>query len=136
MCKHVDDLKITGERAVVEWIVKKIQEVFGPLVVQWHSFTNCGIRHIQDSTSKEVTLDQEEYIAALKPIIHSDVRDKTSEALACQPVQDLFMSLLGAVAYALLTRTDAAVFVAALQRVTGKCLYIHCLLYTSDAADE
>ena len=35
------------------------------------------------------------------------------------------MSLLGAVAYALMTRIDVAVFVCALQRVTSKPQIIH-----------
>ena len=125
MAKHVDDLKISGPVRVVEWIVSEIQKVFGDLIVQWHTFTNCGVRHIQDRISKAITLDQEEYIAAMKPIVHDDLKGVSSESLASQPLQELFMSLLGAAAYALLTRPDAAVFIAALQRVSGKCKIIH-----------
>ena len=47
MAKHVDDLKLTGKQ-ITEWVLQQIQEVFGEWKIEWHSFTNCGLRHIQD----------------------------------------------------------------------------------------
>ena len=70
MTKHVDDLKMAGLRATILWIIEQLEKVFGKLKVEWHTFTNCGVRHIQDLATKSITLDQEEYIAALKPIVH------------------------------------------------------------------
>ena len=29
LAKHVDDLKLTGKRKVIEWVLLQIQEVFG-----------------------------------------------------------------------------------------------------------
>ena len=48
MAKHVDDLKLTGKKKVIEWVLQQIQEVFGELKIEWYSLTNCGLRHIQD----------------------------------------------------------------------------------------
>ena len=62
MTKHVDDLKICGTKEAVTWILGKIEEVFGQLKIEWHEFTNCGIRHSQDPKTKQVKLDQMEYI--------------------------------------------------------------------------
>ena len=73
VAKHVDDLKIAGERQWIEWLAKQLEATFGPLKLVFHEFTNCGVRHIQNKTTKEITLDQVEYIAALKPIQHMDL---------------------------------------------------------------
>ena len=62
MAKHVDDLKLCGEYNVIVDVLAKIQKVFGELKIEWNNFTNCGVRHRQDTTTKEVTLDQDDYI--------------------------------------------------------------------------
>ena len=67
MAKHVDDFKPTGKKKVIEWVLQQIQEVFGELKVEWYTVTNCGLRHVQDSITFLVTLDQEEYIKNMKP---------------------------------------------------------------------
>ena len=65
---HVDDLKLTGEKSTIMEIVGHLQRTFGELIVQWHTFTNCGIRHIQDPETMEISSEQCEYIAALKQL--------------------------------------------------------------------
>jgi hypothetical protein len=121
----VDDLKITGERETILKVLKFIQDVFGELKIEWFTFTNCGLRHIQDPKTFGITLDQEEYIKNIKPIIHEDLKGRSSDSECSQELIQLFMSLLGAVAYALMTRIDVAVFICALQRVTHKPKVIH-----------
>ena len=125
LTKHVDDLKIIGDKAWIEWLVKQLEAVFGPLKLSWNKFTNCGVRHIQDPTTKSISLDQIEYIAALKPITHADLAKAPSEAEASPALQELYRSLLGAVAFCSLTRVDGAVFIVALQRHSGKAKNIH-----------
>ena len=39
MAKHVDDLKLTGKKKVIEWVLRQIQEVFGELKIGMHSLT-------------------------------------------------------------------------------------------------
>ena len=106
---HVDDLKLTGEEHVIKEIVDHLEAVFGKLILQWHKFTNCGVRHIQDPSTYVITLDQVEYIAALKPLNHPSIKGaKLTDTI----LPDLFLqfsSLRGAVAYTLLTRTDVCV---------------------------
>ena len=70
-------------------------------------------------------MDQIEYLAALKPIKLENMRTLESDAEVTETVLQLFMSLLGAVAYGILTRIDVAVIVVALQRAAHKCKYIH-----------
>ena len=125
VAKHVDDLKLAGERQWIEEVCKILEATFGPLKLVWNEFTNCGVRHLQDKVTKEITLDQTEYIAALKPIEHVDLVKASSEALATDTVQELYRSLLGAVAFCSLTRVDAAVFIVALQRQSGKATNLH-----------
>ena len=126
MAKHVDDLKLTGVREVVVKVLEQIQAVFGKLKIDWNNFTNCGVRHRQDTTTKEVLLDQEEYIKGIKVIEHPDLTGKQPEELACTELHQQFWSVCGALAYAVLTRPDIAVFVAALQRMSHAPTVIHC----------
>ena len=71
MAKHVDDLKLTGQRQVVEQILQQLEKVFGKLKIEWNNFTNCGIRHRQDSATKSVALDQDTYAQTLRTISHT-----------------------------------------------------------------
>ena len=48
MAKHVDDLKIAGDKKTVIWILQQIEKVFGKLKIEWNNFTNCGIKHQQN----------------------------------------------------------------------------------------
>ena len=107
------------------WIVGKLEVVFGKLKIEWHNFTNCGVRHIQDPTTLTITLDQVEYIEALKPIDPVHIRGKDPETSLDAALELLFRSLLGAVAFAVLTRMDIAVFVVALQRMAAKATILH-----------
>ena len=79
MTKHVDDLKVCGNKKVVTWILEKIEKVFGQLKIEWHEFTNCGIRHTQDPTTKAIKLDQFEYISKFKIIAHKDLQGRRNE---------------------------------------------------------
>ena len=125
MTKHVDDLKIAGRPAVVQQVLAEIQKVFGELKIVWKDFTNCGTRHCQDPVTKEITLDQIEYAQNLRPIAHPELKTAGNEALCSPPLHQLYMSLLGAVAYLAHTRVDALVFISALQRHNSKPQVIH-----------
>ncbi|MFM7978361.1 MAG: hypothetical protein ACKPKO_03515, partial [Candidatus Fonsibacter sp.] len=73
-------------------------------------------RHTQDKVTKAIYLDQVEYASALRTIAHSELSSKKSDEAAGVELHSLYRSLLGAVAFLLLTRIDVAVFVSALQR--------------------
>ena len=124
MTKHVDDLKITGRPDVVRHVLGEIQKVFGELKIIWHDFTNCGVRHVQCPRTKQISLDQVAFANALRPISHPQLRGKNEDP-APPDLHQLYMSLLGAVAYLAHTRADALVFISALQRFNSKPLIIH-----------
>jgi hypothetical protein len=125
MTKHVDDLKIAGEPAVVMNVLKELEKVFGELKVTWNDFTNCGVHHQQDKITKEITLDQIHYVQNLRVIVHPQLSTGQPEDFAELSLQDLYMSLIGAVAYLAHTRIDILVFVSALQRHTSKPQLMH-----------
>ena len=72
-----------------------------------------------------IELDQDEYIAALIPITHPDLVGAKAEEDATDALIQLFWSLLGAVAYSLMTQHWIAVYVIALQRETSQPKIIH-----------
>ncbi len=99
--------------------------MFGELKIEWHAFTNCGVRHIQCKITMQITLDQTEYTASLRVIIHAQLRGAKPEDLCGDELHQLYQSLLGAVAYLTHTRVDIMVFIVALQRVAAKPCIIH-----------
>ena len=76
---HVDDLKFAGDKQTIINIVDQLEQVFGKLILQWHTFTNCGIRHVQDPQTMAVTLDQFAYVSALKQIVHPAMKGANLE---------------------------------------------------------
>ena len=116
MTIHVDDLKIAGEPQVVDSILAELGRQFGELTVQRGCFTNCGTRHVQDVLTMEISLDQIEYAGALRTIEHPQMKTGRNEESCTPELHQLYMSLLGAVAYLSHTRVDLTVFIVALQR--------------------
>ena len=86
---------------------------------QVSDFVNCGVRH-QRLPNGDISMDQDEYLMALKPIRSDKLRTKKSHEACSVELQGLFGSLLGAVAYSLLTQSRISCFVIALQRATQK----------------
>ena len=125
VAKHVDDLKIAGTEAKIKWFLAKLEAVFGALTVHWDTFTNCGVRHHLDLGARTITLDQSAYIAALKPIVHSDLSSRKSDDLLSGQLYTMFRSLLGAIAWCNMTRCDIIVYVVALQRHAHKPTIMH-----------
>ena len=123
LAKHVDDIKIAGLRSVIKQIIEGIESVFGKLAYHENSFTNTGIRH--RLTPDGVRIDQDDYIQALKTIHHHDMVGADGDTATTPVVKELFWSLLGAVAFALLTQHWVAVYVVSLQRKTQAPQYIH-----------
>ena len=48
VAKHVDDLKLAGEKEWIDSVCRELESVFGPLKLIWNEFTNCGVRHLQN----------------------------------------------------------------------------------------
>jgi hypothetical protein len=123
--KHVDDIKVAAPPHVLEEFITTLYAVFGQgeLDITRESFTNCGVRHLKTPTG--YTLDQTEYLNALKPLIIPNASQLTSDLPAPPELAASFLSLLMALAYTLLTRIDLSVYVIALQRVAQAPTMIH-----------
>ena len=102
-----------------------MEAVFGKLTVLWDQFTNCGVRHLLDVPKNILTLDQTAYIAALKPIAHDGLCSMSADDLIEGLLYTMFRSLLGAIAWCMLTRADIIVYVVALQRQAHQPRVIH-----------
>ena len=125
LVKHVDDLKIAGEPAQVQKLLQALVKTFGKIEPETGSFVHCGIRHVQDPNSKELSLDQMDFLNAIKEMPYPAVRGAPSEELLDEKMSSHFLSLLMTVAFALQTRPDAAVFVIALQRACHKATVLN-----------
>ena len=87
-------------------------------------FTCVGIHHVR-SRDGTITLDQNDYISAMKPIVHPDLVGKPADEPCAETITRLYWSLLGAVAYTLLTQHRTAVYVMSLQLHTHAPKYNH-----------
>eukprot|EP00959_Pyramimonas_sp_CCMP1952_P079684 1666458-Pyramimonas_sp.AAC.1 len=43
LSKHVDDLKVAGQKKHVDQLIFHIESVFGKMKGDWEDFTNCGV---------------------------------------------------------------------------------------------
>eukprot|EP00959_Pyramimonas_sp_CCMP1952_P328606 6879696-Pyramimonas_sp.AAC.2 len=64
-----------------------------------------------------VTLDQDEYIKQLRPVQNPELTSADADAKTSKMVADMFVSLRGELAYALITEVWMMVYVVSLQRV-------------------
>ena len=106
-------------------VLKQVEKVFGELKNEWRNFNNCGVRHVQDANTKEITIYQSQYIQGIHTLTHADLSCKPAEDFCSPEMHQLYWSILGAISFATLTRVDIAVVVAALQRHSHQLKYIH-----------
>ena len=114
--KHVDDVHMTGTEKAIDHYASKVEEVFGKCKLNKHEYTNCGVRS-RRLTNGDVIMDQDDYIATLRPIVSTELTGATAEKEATKNVADLFVSLRGALAYTTLTQFWIQVYIVSLQRV-------------------
>ena len=119
MAVHADDIKIAGKPEEVHTILVALQREFVDMKLIQGNFTSCGIRHTQHQDGS-VTLYQEEYASKLRHIAHPQMSAGSTEDLCVPGLRQLYMSLLGAVAYLSHTRADSVVCISALQRHNAK----------------
>jgi len=115
-CKHVDDVSMSGIEKQIDLYQSKVESVFGTCKMNKHEFTCCAVK-FKKLGNGDVTLDQDDYIKQLRPIVSEELTGKDPNQKATQTVSDLFVSLRGALAYCLLTQFWIQVYVVALQRI-------------------
>ena len=123
--KHVDDLKPACHGDTMKQFILVLENCFGKgeLEITLHDFDCCGMRH--SLTDKGYELDQFEYIKALKPINNDQLTQGKDEDPADSFNAKLFLSLVMAMAFALMTHWDLHVYITALQRWLQNPLYKH-----------
>eukprot|EP00959_Pyramimonas_sp_CCMP1952_P048321 1008671-Pyramimonas_sp.AAC.1 len=101
--KHVDDINMDIIEDTVDKRVKRDEGTCGKCNFNKRTYTNCAVRNAKDSDGS-ATLDQDGYIKQLRLIQHRDLKSADAEAKASKMVADMFVSLSGALAYALITQ--------------------------------
>jgi hypothetical protein len=119
--KHVDDLKVAGPPDEQQRFQDCLERHFGKgeIDVSEGVFTCCGTRHTPLPGGAGYELDQIEYLAALKPIASSRLVGMSNDDAVSTDLAKLYLSLLMALAFTLITRVDLHVYVVALQRHTA-----------------
>ena len=102
--KHVDDVNMTGKEARIDTYVAEVSKVFGECKVNKPEFTSLGVR-LRKLHNGDVTMDQDEYIKTLRPIVSTELTGALAEALATKDVASKFVSLRGGIAYTTLTQS-------------------------------
>ena len=112
--KHVDDINMEGLEQEIDRYVKEVEKVFGKCKLNKRQFTNCGVQYTQKDCG-DIVLDQDSYIATLRPIVTSELTGAPAEHEATKNVADMFIGLRGALAYTTLTQAWIQVYIVALQ---------------------
>jgi hypothetical protein len=114
--KHVDDVNMGGTEKMIDEYHHEVEKVFGSCKINKNLFTNCGVRHTM-TKEHDVIMDQDVYIATMRPIVHADLTGAPAEREATKIVADMFVSLRGALAYTTLTQAWMQVYIVGLQRI-------------------
>ena len=111
---HVDDIKGTAPKEVADPLLKLVNDSVGQPKADFGAFLNIGIQH--EHSPGEVFIHQCVYVGSIQPIKTFLHQGKDDEALCDGFCHGACRSVLGAVAWTVLTRVELAVYVQALQR--------------------
>ena len=126
MSVHVDDIKLACEDWLFQETTRQLEQRFGKLEIKKDDFVNVGIRHRRQRNG-DIILDQCAYIESLGQIKSKNIT-KSSGATLCDPADhQQFRSLLGALAYCVMTQLWAIVYIVSLQRVASAPRHEHCV---------
>ena len=124
---HVDDLKLAGEKDIVDHILSTLTQQFGKLKIVNDSFEHCGIWHEYQPSDGSYHLHQNHFTTRLKlPDMEGISRD-TPTLLLTEPQIAAYLSGLGSLAWLVQTRMDVAIYIQALQRNAKKPTVSHML---------
>eukprot|EP00959_Pyramimonas_sp_CCMP1952_P193676 4049938-Pyramimonas_sp.AAC.1 len=94
---------MAGAKDTIDKCVKCVEDTFGKCKLTKHTCTNCAVRYAKDEGGN-VNLDQDEYIKQFRLIQHPELIGADADAQASKMVACMFVSLRGALAYALITQ--------------------------------
>ena len=93
-------------------MLKHLNNTVGQCKVDYTSFLHIGIQH--ESAPGNIFIHQYVFIDSITPIDANTLSGKDEDALCEFAVHDAYRSVLGAVAWTVLTRAELAVYVQAL----------------------
>ena len=114
---HVDDLKCIGKEPASTKMIQVIEKAVGKVTLLKDNFEHCGIKH--ETTDTAVVMHQNHYANQLRPIdetLLEQRKDDVEVSSFCIDLVTLFMSLLGGLAWLVLTRVDICIYVQCMQR--------------------
>ena len=107
---HVDDFKGAGEEPFVAQLLAGLEKEFSALKLKRGVFECVGIIHEQDPKTHEVWTHQQHYIPQIKEIPVDTKALAPDEEPADEDLGQLFMSLVGALAWLILTIPAIAIY--------------------------
>ena len=105
---HLGDIKGTASKAVADSLLSHLNESVGQCNADYGSFLHIGIQH--EHSPAVVFTHQCVYVGSVQPVKPELHQAKDDEALCDGPCHEAYRSVLGAVAWAVLTRVDLAVY--------------------------
>lgn len=111
---HVDDTKGCATEDVADGLLKHLSDKVGQCKADCISFLHTGIQH--ESAPGSIFTHQYVYIDSIEPIDVHSFQGKDEDSLCDIAMHDAYRSVLGAVAWTVLTRAELAAYVQALQR--------------------
>ena len=111
---HVGDIKGAAVRKTTDSLLAHLDEMVGPCKADCGNFLHTGIQH--EHNPGVVYTHQYVYIGNITPIGFSMLASKDEDGLRDTLIHESYRSVLGAVAWAVITRVDLAMYVQALQR--------------------
>ena len=115
---HVDDFKGAGESEYRQKLIAGLEKEFSTLKIKTGNFECVGVMHEQDPSTFEVWTHQHHYVPQIKEIPVDAKALVPDEEPADEDLSQLFMSLVGALAWLILTMPSICIYVAYLQRQT------------------
>ena len=106
---HVDDIKGTARRDVAEPLLAHLNELLGQCKADYSCFLHTGIQH--EHPPGFVFTHQHVYIDSTTPSDKQLLVGKGDEEACPVALREAHRSVLGAVAWTVLTRVDLAVYV-------------------------
>ena len=118
---HIDDIKGSGTKKERETLLAALRKDYGnDAKIEEGTFEHTGIKHEQDPQTGQVYTHQNHYVKELSEVVVSHLDMSDPEAHVDERTHESYWSLLGALAWLLMTRADIAPFIGYLQRAAQK----------------
>ena len=121
---HLGDVKGSAEKSQRQQLAQVLRKYFGEdLKENIRKFEFTGVQHVQHD-DMSVTTHQDHYILELSTVPTTDTHINPDDDVP-EHMASAFTSLLGGLAWLLVTRADIAPYVGFMQRLAGKPKFRH-----------